>query len=350
MKRIIKLFGILVLAGSLCVAGAAGYFYMDYQNWLQSPIESGSDDITAFTIAPGSSFAAVKNTLNNAGLLNNARYFDLHIRYYKLGAKIKAGEYDMPRNKPPTTLIDKIVNGHVATAEVTIPEGLLITEIVPRFVEAGILSRAEGDRMQKIALDPASPKRYGFTSPTLEGYLYPETYRFARGVKAEAVLKEMTGRVKALWSDAFSKRAKEWNMTQNQIMTLASIIEKETGAPVERPMIGSVYHNRLRIGMRLQADPTVIYGVKNYNGNITRKHLQTDHPYNTYTRKGLPPGPIASPGGDAIKAALWPATSKNLYFVSMNNGRHKFSTNYVDHKKWVDKYQRRGVKAPPVKP
>ena len=346
MKRIIKFFGILVLLTAITLGGVAGYFYSDYRTWLNAPIDPGSDAVTAFAIAPGSSFAQVKKTLAEADLLNNPRYFDLHIRYYKLGGKIKAGQYDMPRNQSPAALIDKIVNGRVATVEVTIPEGLQVTEIVPRFVQAGILSPAEGTRMQAIALDPASPERYGFKAPSLEGYLYPETYRFARGVTAETVLKEMTGRVTALWSYAWLARAKELGMTPNQVMTLASIIEKETGVPEERPMISSVYHNRLRIGMRLQADPTVIYGVKNYNGNITRKHLETDHPYNTYTRKGLPPGPIASPGGDAIKAALWPATSKNLYFVSMNNGHHKFSTNYADHKKWVDLYQRRGVKAP----
>ena len=162
-----------------------------------------------------------------------------------------------------------------------------------------------------------------------------------KGMDADAILREMVSRFNDVYNDTYRKRADELGLSQTEVITLASIIEKETSDPSERYLIGAVFHNRLKKGIPLQSDPTVIYGIKNFNGNLTKEDLQAESPYNTYLRKGLPPQPIANPGEESIKAALYPSSDRYLYFVSKNNGTHHFSTTLEDHNRAVDTYQKK---------
>jgi UPF0755 protein len=195
--------------------------------------------------------------------------------------------------------------------------------------------------------DPAFARSHGIPAGSLEGYLFPDTYLFPRGVSAEAILTTMLQRFRSVFTAEWEQRAAQIGLTVHEVVTLASIIEKETGAPSERPLISSVFHNRLKKGMRLETDPTVIYGIRDFDGNLTRKHLETFTPYNTYVIKGLPPGPIASPGKDALEAALFPAQTGYFFFVSKNNGTHHFSSSFEEHQNAVQRYQIRREGARP---
>jgi len=220
----------------------------------------------------------------------------------------------------------------------TVPEGLTCAEIAARFAAAGFGTAAE---FHAACVDPELLARVGLEQGDLEGYLFPETYQWHRGMTAHALVARMVAAMEAVWTPERSQAAQALNLTRHQALTLASIIEKETGDTAERAMISGVFHNRLRRGMRLQSDPTVIYGVTPFDGNLTRAHLETDTPYNTYTRAGLPPGPIANPGLASIDAALHPADTEALYFVSRNDGSHQFSATVEEHNRAVDRYQRR---------
>jgi UPF0755 protein len=183
----------------------------------------------------------------------------------------------------------------------------------------------------------------------LEGYLFPDTYLLPRRSKPEEVVKTMVTRFWQLYTPNLQARAAELNMTERQVLILASIIEKETGQDQERPLVSAVFHNRLRRNWPLQSDPTLIYAIPNFNGNLTREHLARPGKYNTYLKPGLPPGPIANPGIKSIEAALYPAPVKYVYFVSKNDGTHQFSTTLEEHNRAVDHYQRKKGGRPGVR-
>jgi UPF0755 protein len=183
-------------------------------------------------------------------------------------------------------------------------------------------------------------KELGIAGTSLEGYLFPDTYQFPRNTSAKKIVVAMNDQLQKRWLPEWDDRLKQLSMTKHQALTLASIIEKESGGVAEQPVISSVFHNRLKKGMKLQADPTVIYGIPNFNGNITKEDLQTPTPYNTYVITGLPPGPIANPGVSAIKAALYPVTTNYLYFVANGQGGHIFSETLDDHNELVNAYQK----------
>ncbi len=338
-KIFITLTALVVIA-----AAAAGIYvyiqYEDYQKWLNSPIKPNAEESINFVIPHGAGPTKVFDILRNSGIITNERYYKLYVKLEKFGGKIKAGEYEIKLSDTPKQVFERIAKGQIATAKITIPEGWTVKQIARRLLELGILDAQQAKMFEQYCLSKQAAEDFGIDAPSLEGYLFPDTYVFAKHTSYKKVARAMVNKFKSIWTKKFDERAKQLGFTQNQIVTLASIVEKETGSAKERPIIASVYHNRLKIGMKLQADPTVIYGVKDYHGNITKKHLTTDHPYNTYTRKGLPPGPIASPGLEAIKATLYPAKTDYLYFVSKNDGTHKFSKTYAEHSKAVDKYQR----------
>jgi UPF0755 protein len=232
----------------------------------------------------------------------------------------------------------KIVNGDVVLHRVTIPEGMTVKEIAHLLDEKGVvsvsdfLSAAQDKKLIKNLLGP--------DVESFEGYLFPETYSYAGAPSAEDLIVIMVERFKAVY-EPLSEQRKRMDMTDNEILTLASIIEKETGAAFERPLISAVFQNRLKIGMKLDSDPTVIYGMgENFNGNLRRKDLTEYTKYNTYVIKGLPPGPIANPGKDSILAVLNPADVSYLYFVSKGDGTHHFSKSFREHQNAVNKYQR----------
>ena len=219
-----------------------------------------------------------------------------------------------------------------------IPEGLRAAEIADRLDAAGLADR---ETFLAVVFDPDSPARMGVEGGSLEGYLFPDTYRFARGLPPEEIARSMVGEFLRVYR-GLEPATNGMALSMLEEVTLASIVEKETGVAKERPLIASVFLNRLKRGMRLETDPTVIYGIEEFDGNLRRVHLQDEsNPYNTYKIRGLPPGPIANPGRDALRAVRHPARSAYLYFVSRNDGTHVFSKTYAEHEAAVDRFQRR---------
>jgi UPF0755 protein len=219
---------------------------------------------------------------------------------------------------------------------VTIPEGLTVSQIAELLAQAGIVDKA---RFVRQAADPMLLASLALADAGVEGYLFPDTYYFVPFVGEKDVIVTMTERFRKAFSAATKQQVEELDLTAHEIVTLASLIEKETAIKNERPLVSAVFHNRLRLNIPLQSDPTVIYGIKNFSGNLTRQDLQSETPYNTYRIRGLPPTPICNPGLSALEAALNPAPVPYLYFVSKNDGSHLFSVSLAEHNQAVRKYQ-----------
>ena len=255
------------------------------------------------------------------------------------GRQLKAGEYRFDHAMTPLEVIDKLARGDVYVVNVTFPEGLTIAEMAKIFESHGLgpasaFVQAAGNAELVRALDPAARD--------LEGYLFPETYALPRKSDAAKLVRLMVSRFEHMFTPELRQGAEARHLTVRQVMTLASIVEKETARAEERPLVAAVYENRVRIGMPLQCDPTVIYALQRagrYTGNLRREDLQFDSPYNTYRYPGLPPGPIASPGRASIEAAVHPADADFLYFVSRNDGSHVFARTLDEHNRNVQKYQ-----------
>jgi UPF0755 protein len=257
-------------------------------------------------------------------------------RYWK---RIKAGEYQLNQGISPIQIFSALTSGISIIHAVTIREGENMYEIA-KAIEAEKLASAS--EFLRLCRDPKIIASFGLETgvKSVEGYLFPDTYYFNRTMTPEEMLHQMHRNFNAAWGPDQDARAKSLGLTRQQIITLASIIEKETGAASERPLISSVFYNRLRLKMRLQSDPTTIYGIwERYTGNIHKADLLENTPYNTYTVPGLPLGPIANPGRESIRAALFPAQSNFLFFVSHNDGTHQFSSTYEEHQRAVRKFQ-----------
>ncbi len=286
-------------------------------------------------------FLAIAQNLEQQSLVRSAFAFRAIARLQKKDTLVKAGEYELSASMTPQEILDKMVRGDMIQRRATIKEGMTIREIGAALENAGIV---EARLVLQEAFNPQVAQEEGLSAPSLEGYLFPETYNFRRNTPARKVIAAMHEEFKKRWLPQWTQRAEILGMSTHEIVTLASIIEKESGNFDEQPVISSVFHNRLRKGMRLQADPTVIYGIKDFNGNITKLDLITETPYNTYVIAGLPPGPISNPGTSALKAALYPADTQFLYFVGNGAGRHIFSESLDQHNDAVNRYQRgRGV-------
>jgi UPF0755 protein len=242
---------------------------------------------------------------------------------------------------PPRQILEIMVKGAVNLHKLTVPEGYSIPQIAVLVENAKFGSKID---FINTATDNVLAGKSGIEAPSFEGYLFPDTYFFPREVTMEQIISTMLNRFWSIFTAEWKLRAKDLGLTIHQIVTLASIIEKETGAAFERPIISSVFHNRLKKKMRLESDPTVIYGIKNFNGNLTRKHLSTRTPYNTYKIRGLPAGPIANPGRASLEAALYPERTVFIYFVSKKDNTHYFSTSLKEHNQAVRKYQLRRKK------
>jgi UPF0755 protein len=329
----------LVAASILILLAAAGaaLFWNDLQRYARTPVSDDSSE-RDLRIAPGTGFQTVCEILVEKGLVRRPWRFKLLARLRGLDKQLKAGNYRLSADLSPEEVLAALVSGREHLLRLTIPEGYNLKQIAAAVEAAGF---GNSEAFLKMVSDPAVVKRYGLTAKTLEGYLFPDTYLFPADAGLAVIVGNMVSRFQAQFSAKWRKRAEALNMSVHEVVTLASIIEKETGAPEERPLISSVFHNRLKKGMRLETDPTVIYGIEDFDGNLKRKHLRTYTPYNTYKIKGLPPGPIASPGAKALEAALYPAESDYLYFVSRKDTTHQFSTNIKDHNAAVRKYQLR---------
>lgn len=319
----------LLLVGVLLSAGVA-YFL------VQPARKIGPDQI--FIVHKGATLREVICDLEKKGIIASKTPLLLWNRLSGQGSKIKAGEYRLNSGMAPLGVLQILNNGNIITHPVTIPEGFTIKQIAEELDKKGLADRA---KFLSLAEDPDVVKSYGISGPSLEGYLYPDTYRFGRGQPAISIIDVMVKRFFEVTSP-LQERIGESGMTFQQVVTMASLIEKETGQRGERPVIASVFLNRLKRGMRLESDPTVIYGIRDFNGNLTRKDLSESTPYNTYVIKGLPFGPIANPGEESIKAVLYPADTDYLYFVSKNNGSHHFSKTLREHNRAVKIYQKKG--------
>jgi len=328
----------LMMIVMVCLFGAAGcsiLLYKDIQHYSSTPAGE-TQDFRIMEIQRGLGLGRIARQLSKEGIIREPLKFRLVARIYGYDRRIKAGQYRFSAAMSPLEILDMMSEGRVFLYRLTVPEGLTLKQIAPLLDQAGTGNSSEFLRM---TTDPAFAGKLEIAADTLEGYTFPDTYHFPGSVTTEAVIRAMIVRFKEVFIPEWQERAKELNMTVHQVVTLASIIEKETGVADERPLIASVFHNRLKRGMRLQTDPTVIYGIPDFDGNLTRKHLQTPTAYNTYTIKGLPPGPIAAPGADSLRAALYPAQSDYLYFVSKGNGTHSFSASLNDHNRAVREYQ-----------
>ena len=289
-------------------------------------------------IPKGAGLKEISSKLKRSGVIKSDKLFILYVMSEGWQDTLKAGEYEFDKGSTMSDVASKIVTGDVLLYRVTIPEGLTVKEI------AGLLNKKGVVEEQEFILETENKELLrellGHGAISFEGYLFPETYSYSRSPKSQELIRLMVGRFMAVY-EPLQDIGDKVSLTDNEILTLASIIEKETGAAFERPMISAVFHNRLRIGMKLDSDPTVIYGMgESYNGNLRRRDLREVTEYNTYVIKGLPPGPIANPGKDSIVAALNPADVNYLYFVSKGDGTHHFSSNYREHQRAVFKYQR----------
>ena len=321
-----KLLGVLVV---LVLLGLGVYFYMTAQ---YGPYGKGG----IVELPKGSSVEQIARTLEEKDIIRNAWSFKLLVKFKKVQSKLQAGEYEFEPEMTTQEVLDKIVRGERLVYKLLIPEGYNFTQIAAAIEKAGIAPAAE---VKKYFRDPAMLAQLGFPADSLEGYLYPATYDYERSTKLEALLGQMIKSFKQNFDTSLREAAMQRGLTVPQVVTLASIIEKETGLASERPLISSVFHNRLNIGMPLQTDPTVIYGLPNFDGNLRKQDLQNPHPYNTYVHVGLPPGPIASPGKASLKAAVEPATTNYLFFVSKKDNSHAFSSTLAEHEAMVKRYQ-----------
>jgi UPF0755 protein len=290
-------------------------------------------------VAAGESLGHVAERLQAAGLVRSARALKIFARWNELDGRLHVGEYELSPHESSAQILDAITSGRVKTWPVTVPEGTRASEIALRLQEAGL---ADAEAFMAVVRDPDVAHALGVPGDTLEGYLYPDTYQLPHGLPADEVARTMVRLFDRVWSEQVEPLAAGSPLSKYQIVTLASIVEKETAAPEERPLIAAVFLNRLKKGMRLETDPTVIYGIADFDGNLKRRHLEdAGNPYNTYRIPGLPPGPIASPGVDALLAVVRPSDTDYLYFVSRNDGTHHFSATYDEHVNAVNRYQKR---------
>jgi len=337
LERGLQKTNIIILAVLLILVALVGGALLELFHFAGTPGSSKTIE-QIVTVPPGQGLKATAADLYDRGIIRNAFKFNLYARIKGYDKKIKAGEYRVKPSNSPREILEIMVSGKVRLYKITIPEGYNLVQIAHMMPGAGLGSTGE---FLAAAKSKALAGEQNIPGDSFEGYLFPDTYHYPKGVSPEKIIQTMVRRFREVFEPAWKVRARERKMTVHQVVTLASIIEKETGAPSERPIISSVFHNRLKKNMRLASDPTVIYGIKDFDGNLTRKDLKTLTPYNTYKIKGLPPGPIANPGAKAIEAALYPADTDYLFFVSKRDGTHQFSKTYPEHEKAVRKYQLR---------
>lgn len=317
------------------LVAAAFVAYIELKQFARTPAGPDSGEYHLI-VPPGQSLVATAEALQRHQLVQSAFKFRMLARLLGYDRRLKAGEYSLRSSMSPRDIIGLMEKGAVRLHRLTISEGLTIPQVAEQVEKYGLARAAD---IVRLAKDPSYCRAQGIDAPSLEGYLFPETYFFPRTVTAEGILAAMLQAFRSAFHPEWERRASGLGFSVHEAVTLASIIEKETGDPSERPLISSVFHNRLKRGMRLETDPAVIYGIADFDGNLTRKHLETPTPFNTYIIHGLPPGPIANPGREALKAALYPAETDYIFFVSKNNGTHQFSTNLTDHNRAVQYYQ-----------
>jgi UPF0755 protein len=330
-----KAIALLIVLGLIVAAGFGVVLYRR----TSEPFKGYQASEQFVEIEPGSSTRSIGARLISAGVVRDDSTFRAALWRTGLARSLKAGEYRFDRPMTPVEVVSKIGRGEVYERRVTFPEGLTYAEMGKVYEQQGFGSAASfiaaaRDSMPIRSVDPEAGD--------LEGYLFPETYSLRRDTSAAKLLHTMVARFQQLFTVEMQQAAERLGMTTREAVTLASIVEKETAVDSERPIVAGVYLNRLKIGMGLQCDPTVIYALQKagrYNGNLRRDDLKFDSPYNTYRYAGLPPGPIANPGLASLKAAVAPAETDFLYFVSRNDGSHVFARTLEEHNENVRRFQ-----------
>ncbi|MEI6827282.1 MAG: endolytic transglycosylase MltG [Desulfuromonadales bacterium] len=295
-------------------------------------VSPGKGAVTCdISFPPGSGIRKLASDLKAGGVIHSSWHFILMTRLRGEAHHLKAGDYRFSDDMTPDVILKKIVSGDVDYRKFTLPEGYSIYQAAELLEQKGYFKK---EAFLEKCRDKALLARLGLNEVTAEGYLYPATYNLSRGSGEEQLLEQMVGQ----FNKAYAAIQGVNRFSRHDIVTLASIIEKEAVSADEKPLISSVFHNRLRIGMPLQSDPTAVYGVRAFSGKVSKEDIQRTSPYNTYLNKGLPPGPIGNPGIDAVTAAINPAKSDYLYFVARQDGTHQFSRNLTDHNRAVARY------------
>jgi UPF0755 protein len=319
----------------LVAATAAGVVYQR----VHRPYKGFVDAEQFVLVPPGAGTRTIGTLLVAAGVIPDGLTYRAALWTSGSARRLKAGEYRFDRAMTPLEVLEKMARGDVYVVSVTFPEGLTVAEMAKVFEMHGIGSAAS---FVAAARNPGAIASLDPRARDLEGYLFPDTYALSRHADAEQLVALMVDRFKRELTPEIRRASDGRGLGVRELVTLASIVEKETGRGDERPVVAAVYSNRLKIGMGLQCDPTLIYGLQaagRYDGNIHREDLQFDSPYNTYRYRGLPPGPIAAPGRDSLRAAVNPADVDYLYFVSRNDGTHAFARSLDEHNRNVQKFQ-----------
>ncbi len=331
-KRIVR-FGLYTVGclGIVCLCLVlVGAYYM-------SPTTS-SEEIVSVTIVPGSSTTAIAKHLATNNLIRSPLVFKLAVRYRGIGTQLRAGTYEFSRDMPLTRILDELKKGQIAYKTFTVPEGFTVKAIAELWEESGL---GKTDMFLNAVKSPELLEKYLSEGISAEGYLFPDTYKFAKGSSAETVVNLMLAESDKRWTEALAEEAETLGYTRHQVITLASIIQREAGSVSEIPRIAGVFHNRLKHKWRLQADPTVLYTLGDPERLLIRKDLKVESPYNTYLHKGLPPGPIGNPGMASILGALRPEETSYFYFVAIEKGKHHFSETLDEHNRMIRQIRRK---------
>lgn len=339
LGRAVSLAGLAIVAALL--AGFIGLLKLSEE--FAAPEDVAREIVV--TIPPGATAAQIGDLLEEAGVIRSGRAFVLAYRIKSrlssVGVPLKAGEMALDPSRNVWQTMKLIAKGNYKLYPFTVPEGWTIKDIAKNLESQG---RGSAEEFLRLCRDKTFIGSLGLEVDSLEGYLFPNTYNFPKNTSLEVMIKTMVNEFLKVWK-RYAAQAQARGLSRHQAITLASIVEKETGAPEERPLIAGVFSNRLARDMKLETDPTVIYGLDNFSGSITKTDLANPHPYNTYVHQGLPPGPIANPGELAIAAVANPARVDYLFFVSKNDGTHHFSNTLAEHNRMVNQYQRQGRRA-----
>ncbi len=303
-------------------------------------VPDGTSKIMLFEVERGSRVSSIAQDLKEKGVITKKWPLLLAYKLFYSSKSVKAGEYELRLPLSPKDILNILIEGSVYLHPITIPEGLTRKEIAQHLDADGFM---RGDDFRAASGRTEWISGWDDRASDMEGYLFPETYHFPKGTPAEKLVEAMVIQFEKSFNETWQNRARELGMSVREVVILASLIEKETSIPEERTLVSAVFHNRLKRGMKLDCDPTIIYALKQkdrFKDRLRTKDLRLDSPYNTYLYAGLPPGPICNPGRDSLQAALYPAPDKFLYFVSKNDGSHHFSSTLREHLRAVQKYQK----------
>ncbi len=336
--------GLVTISIMIGLAAGAYLVYSKVPRFLdelvqqKTAVTASSGQEVIVTIPKGASVSQVGNVLQEKGVISNRLIFKLVAWIRGEQRNIKAGDYALKTGSDAGDVLDQLISGKTLMFTLTVPEGYNIYQMADMFQQLGVMTREE---FLSAAKDEAFLKELSVEGKSLEGYLFPDTYFFRYSEKADGklIIRRMVQRFHQVYDKHVQPFAEEAGWTMEQVVTLASLVEKEA-KPSEHQLVSAVFHNRLKQKMRLQSDPTAIYGIKPMGSKITRADLERKNPYNTYQIDGLPPGPIASPGRESLIAAVKPANKDYLYFVARNDGSHQFSSSLAEHNRWVNLYQR----------